>query len=428
MSEVVEEVQEVELPPAPPRRTESVLDSVRAGSSLDTHVEYAAKLLALAKRVYEEVMTEKVHYGTIPGTSKPTLYLPGAELFLLACGLSQEAEVEDLSTPGVRRFRVKTTIRDQVTGRLIATGLGECSSEEEKYAWREAYEGEWEAALPESRREKLYRGKPKKQVAIPCADVSNTILKMSSKRSTVDGTLRATGASAWLTQDLEDMPPETYRRRGGSGIFEEIDGQVLAVKGKHGPQGDKKGQPIEMVPLSYLEWLTTKAERATESDKAFAQAEIDARKKPKADPLPGPPKAGPDTPKDSAPYASDESVSYGEAAELAKQLWASAREIGHSAQTLRDLVKEKTGKVTILGDDEGGGLTQSEMTSLLASFEARRAPMKLALDSLEWKGKDPPSDFREYVESIFETPLRDLTGEQVRDLTAKVEESISLGA
>lgn len=166
----------------------------------------------LMQEVMKAVMKDGVHYGTIPGTDKPTLYKPGAEVacvtFRVAAMVKQ---TEDIGTPGEEvRYRVIVQGVHQITGDILGEGAGECSSNEEKYKWRRpVHQKEYDATDPERRREKFARnGELWKQVRTEPADVANTILKMAVKRALVAMTLVVTAASDVFTQDIEDLPEE----------------------------------------------------------------------------------------------------------------------------------------------------------------------------------------------------------------------------
>jgi len=146
-----------------------------------------------------------VHYGTIPGTPKPTLFKAGSELILSTFRISVDVEVEDLSTDDCIRYRVKSIGRIP-DGTVVGYGIGECSTDEEKYRWKKpACDEEWEATDPTLRREKWGKGFKAKQIRTVPADLANTVLKMAKKRSQIDLTLTATGASDVFDQDLEDL-------------------------------------------------------------------------------------------------------------------------------------------------------------------------------------------------------------------------------
>lgn len=165
----------------------------------------------LIQQVMDAVMVKDVHYGTIPGTNKPTLYKAGAEKILTTFRIAAyPKEVEDLSTADEIRYRVKVH-GISASGLLVGVGIGECSSDEEKYKWRRPVCGEEFDETPEDRRRevwKKYQGEVEKQKQIRTqpADVANTVLKMAKKRAQIDLTLTATAASDVFDQDLEDLP------------------------------------------------------------------------------------------------------------------------------------------------------------------------------------------------------------------------------
>lgn len=177
----------------------------------------AAEIKANVNRLQEvmkAVMIKDVHYGVIPGTQKPTLYKAGSEKILSTFRIAVELDVEDLSTADAYRYRVKA--RGVIpSGEIVGCGIGECSTDEEKYRWRSVVnEKEWDAT-PDDRKRVKY-SKPNnwnkdgetKQVRTNPADLANTVLKMAKKRAQIDLTLTATAASDVFEQDLEDMPEE----------------------------------------------------------------------------------------------------------------------------------------------------------------------------------------------------------------------------
>lgn len=180
----------------------------------------------LVKDVMIEVMREGTHYGVIPGTKTPSLYKPGAEKLMATFRLAADPEVEDLGRDGEAHYRVKVNIRSS-SGDFLGAGIGECSSQEDKYAWRGAICDEEFDATPENRRRikfAKWQGKieKKKQIRTNPADVSNTILKMAKKRGLIDAVLTITAASDIFTQDIEELPEE---------IVAEIVGQQRVSRG-----------------------------------------------------------------------------------------------------------------------------------------------------------------------------------------------------
>lgn len=161
----------------------------------------------LIQQVLKSVMKKDVHYGIIPGTSKPTLYKPGAEYIMVLFRLNGKPIIEDLSTADSIRYRVSIQVTHQVTKNEIGWGVGECSSDEEKYKWKKAPLEEFNATPEDRRRLKYYaEGKPAMQVRAQPADIANTVLKMAKKRALTDATLTCTAASDVFDQDIEDLP------------------------------------------------------------------------------------------------------------------------------------------------------------------------------------------------------------------------------
>lgn len=183
----------------------------------------------MVTEIKRQIMKEGTHFGKIPGCGdKPTLLKNGAELLCMAFKLAPEAKVEisDLGN-GHREYTVTTTLVSIATGTPIATGLGSCSTLESKYRYRgtelvptgkpvpQNYWKTKDASLlggkgfvakkDEDGSWKIFRKGDKKTENPDIADQYNTVLKMASKRSLVDATLKATGGSCEFTQDIEDM-------------------------------------------------------------------------------------------------------------------------------------------------------------------------------------------------------------------------------
>lgn len=166
--------------------------------------------VGLIQKVMKAVMKPGTHYGTIPGTPKPTLYKAGSEVLLTTFRIAVDPEIDDLSTPDEIRYRVRAIGKHQTTGTVVGVGIGECSSSEEKYKWRDAVcQEEFDATDEDRRRIKFAKDKrgghyTRTQVRTVPADVANTVLKMAKKRAQIDLTLTATAASDIFTQDVED--------------------------------------------------------------------------------------------------------------------------------------------------------------------------------------------------------------------------------
>lgn len=169
------------------------------------------------QEVMRSVMRPNVHYGAIPGAGeKPTLLKPGAEVLCMTFRIADEYEIVDLSTAGAVRYRVKCIGRHQVTGMVLGAGMGEASTDEEKYRWRKAVcDAEFEVTPPDMRRTKYGRKQggyyTVQQVRTEPADLANTVLKMACKRAKIAMVLNVTAASDMFSQDLEDLDAELVR-------------------------------------------------------------------------------------------------------------------------------------------------------------------------------------------------------------------------
>ncbi len=168
----------------------------------------------LIQEVMKAVMKDGHHFGQIPGAgNKPVLFKAGAEKLLFTFRLSADPEIEDLSTGDVIRYRVRCKVYDRA-GAYLGAGVGECSSDEEKYRWRAAVCKEEFEETPEDRRRMKYAKRRDggayriAQVRTMPADLANTILKMAKKRAQIDAALTVTAASDIFAQDLEDLPEE----------------------------------------------------------------------------------------------------------------------------------------------------------------------------------------------------------------------------
>jgi hypothetical protein len=179
----------------------------------------------------KEAMLVDVHYGTIPGTKKPTCLKPGAEVLCLLFGLRPQFE-EKTEHRGDHLETVYTCTLYSPDGFIMGQGVGSCSTMESKYRWRNAARkcpACGIEAISKSKEEygggyycnkkaggcgaKFNKGDAtiEKQECgkienADIADLFNTVRKMAKKRAHIDAALTTTGASEFFTQDMEDSP------------------------------------------------------------------------------------------------------------------------------------------------------------------------------------------------------------------------------
>jgi len=180
---------------------------------MSTQVAEVRQNINMVQEAMKATMVKETHYGVIPGCGKPSLFKAGAEVLIALFKLAFTPTVEDLSEDGEIRYMVTMSLSTRGEGMFIGSGIGECSSGEEKYMWKAAICDEEFEATPETMRrikfKKGYQGGEHQeihQVRVAPADMANTILKMAKKRALIDAVLTATGASDIFTQDLVDLP------------------------------------------------------------------------------------------------------------------------------------------------------------------------------------------------------------------------------
>jgi hypothetical protein len=184
----------------------------------------------------KKVMKDGVHFGVIPGTEKPTLYKPGAEVLGKVFRLAPKYENIRREMPGGHLEITSICRLYAPDGTFVGEGSGSCSTLEKKYRWRSAnikcpvcgketvfkskQDGQgwycwmkkggcgatWPAGAPEI--EKQERG----TIENPdIADQYNTVLKMAMKRALVCATIGALAVSDTFTQDMEDHADEATK-------------------------------------------------------------------------------------------------------------------------------------------------------------------------------------------------------------------------
>lgn len=221
-----------------------------------------------------------VHYGKIPGTPKNTLYKPGAEVLCVTFRIAPTFEVEELFNPNSVRYRVKCIGVHQPTGTVLGQGLGECSTDEEKYKWRSAVCKEEYDDTPEDRRRIKYKAKKNeghytiKQIRTEPADLANTVLKMACKRAQVAMSLNTTGASDIFSQDIEDMPDELRESIIGTEQREPVKAPpppARKANAKANKEPPAEGQDEPKLAPGQVKILRMKMTQAEVADDVFAE-------------------------------------------------------------------------------------------------------------------------------------------------------------
>lgn len=222
--------------------------TIKREFSADELIEVARRIL----EIKEKVMRENLHYGIIPGCSKPSLWKPGAEKLCAAFRLrpefattlhedpqrtikweewdEDEKQKEEGLTRGFFEYDSKCTLVHIPTGEVWAKNVsGTCNNFESHYRSFDPH------------------------------DVKNTVEKMSEKRSLVAAVLIGTGASDIFTQDVEDVPDLVSGQAGG---------------GKAGERGgntrEKNGrEDVRMATRKQVGYIKSQIEKKGISERAF---------------------------------------------------------------------------------------------------------------------------------------------------------------
>lgn len=198
--------------------------------SAPMQIEELISRVRLIEDVKRKVMKEGEHFGTIPGTPRPTIYQPGAQKLGMVFRLhaSYEATIRDLGR-GHREYETTCKIHN-AAGEYEGACTASCSTMESRYRFRKAerlcpncgvpaiikgkaeFGGGWVCFDKKGGcRAKFSDGDPliekQEQGRVEHdnpADYWNTCCKMSQKRAYVGAILNTTGGSDLFTQDLED--------------------------------------------------------------------------------------------------------------------------------------------------------------------------------------------------------------------------------
>lgn len=164
---------------------------------------YEAKQWADGVRdLRQAVLRDGTDYAIIPGTTKPTLLKPGAEMLLLAAGFgSSTSQVRIDTDEDGKRLGVyyKTVIHRAHTGDVVAECEAYAGYDEDRF-----YQSAAAAEQKERANATKYKRSPNTSKFVEFRAPWNSVIKMCQKRSFVGAVLNATASSGLFTQDLED--------------------------------------------------------------------------------------------------------------------------------------------------------------------------------------------------------------------------------
>lgn len=233
------------------------------GSARDMEYRLAEmqEQLDIVQRFFQKIMVKDQDYGIIPGTDKPTLLKPGAEklceLYGFAPVIKDIKEEKDNET-GFCHYLVIVTLLHKRSGIVVAEGVGEANTNEDKFRWR--WIPEWKLSpdidrsslqfrtevTKDGRKYRLYKIENQSPHSL-----WNTVLKMAKKRALIDATLSATRSSGIFTQDMEDLQdwidaevieneppkPQANNAKTTNGIQKPSEAQIRLLYGKAKEKG-----------------------------------------------------------------------------------------------------------------------------------------------------------------------------------------------
>lgn len=214
------------------------------GSGLPTSQNLIAGIVEQKRvldEIYSQLMVPEIHFGIMPGTEKPTLLQPGAQLINRTFRLTPVTKTSrEVELPGGHlEVIIELDMMHIGTVEKWGEGHGSASTMESKHRWRNA-----QRTCPICGQQTIIKGKEKFGGGWLCWDKKggcgakfadfdsaiteqvigkientdiydqrNTVRKMAYKRALVHGTINATACSDRFTQDMEDFTAEVNERK-----------------------------------------------------------------------------------------------------------------------------------------------------------------------------------------------------------------------
>lgn len=186
----------------------STMQSMTPMQITEANLKEMAEQRAFFKAFVRDQLHERVDFGTLPGTEKPSLWKPGAEkianIFQLGSRIVNSERILEIDK-NFAMFSYTIEMFHIPTGRAIAQCEGVTNSQEKK--WKERQEYEW-IGEPGKKR-KIAKGPP---TPTPVADVLNTLAKMAQKRAYVGAVIIATKASDFFNHDLSEEEEDFFEK------------------------------------------------------------------------------------------------------------------------------------------------------------------------------------------------------------------------
>lgn len=178
-----------------------------------TSIPKLRRMNRMLDAVYRLVMQEGTDYDTLPGTSKPILLKPGAELLAHHFNLVADTKIVnsvEKTEQDIPYFQYDAECRlHNARGEFVGNGVGSCNTAEPQYThvWVLQEDLPKSTKNPEELQTRDLGGT--KQFRVPLSreeafGLVNTVRKKARKRAFVDAVLTVTCSSRLFTQDVTD--------------------------------------------------------------------------------------------------------------------------------------------------------------------------------------------------------------------------------
>lgn len=197
------------------RGQSQALEGVRRGGGLaqlsDTDISITVATIHQAEKLVAEVLEPEIDYGLHPGTQSMAVKDSGAAKIYNAFNTYPEHVVLHVTErDDLLSYLIQAKLVHRISGVVVGSGVGACSTMESKYAYRWVRNPEEYGVDKKSC--KYDKDKKKYRIANPeIEDLGNTILKMASKRAELDASNSLPGVASGLKklfQGKGKQPPE----------------------------------------------------------------------------------------------------------------------------------------------------------------------------------------------------------------------------
>ena len=178
-----------------------------------TGIPKLKRLNRMLDAVYRTVMQKGTHYDTLPGSPKPILLKPGAELLARHFDLVADTKIlngVEKMEQEVPYFQYDAECRlYNSRGTFVGNGVGSCNTGEPQYAHMWVFLEDLPKNIKNPEELETRDIGRVKQFRVPLSreeafGLVNTVRKKAKKRAFVDAVLQVTSSSRLFTQDIGD--------------------------------------------------------------------------------------------------------------------------------------------------------------------------------------------------------------------------------